>query len=139
MIENETQREATRLQLERLQAALAESQSRLPNNSTPLFRAMLAALESQIDDLRGELATYETRSESPLPLAVATLAEVPQALVRARLTGNISLFDLSQRLNIGPEELEAYEASGYRSARFDDVLRIARALRVEIRAQPVPN
>ncbi|MBI4772290.1 MAG: helix-turn-helix transcriptional regulator [Chloroflexi bacterium] len=133
------QRETTEIQLERLLSALAQSRALLPANDTTLFRAMLAALESQIGDLRNELAEYETHLEAPSPLAVTALSEVPQALVHARLARNLSLSDLSQRLNINPEELEAYEASGYRTARFEDVLRIARALRVEIRSQPVPN
>ena len=57
---------------------------------------------------------------------------MPQALIKARKARRLSISELSRRLNINVAELEAYEASGYRTARFEDVLRIAKALSVEI-------
>ena len=132
MIEREKQREITEAQLARLERALAQSRAQLRENDTPLFRAMLAALESQIADLQNELAGEDERVDAQSALVVSALTEVPQALIKARKARRLSISELSRRLNINVAELEAYEASGYRTARFEDVLRIAKALSVEI-------
>ena len=64
MIEREKQREITEAQLARLERALAQSRAQLRENDTPLFRAMLAALESQIADLQNELAGEDERVDA---------------------------------------------------------------------------
>ena len=139
MIENELQRRTSQAQLERLQAALTQSRAQLPSNDTILYQAMLAGIESQIDDLRSELAEYDTNAEAPAVLEVESLADIPSALIKARAALGLTLDELSQRIRISPAELEAYEASGYRTARFEDIVRIARSLRVEIAVRPASN
>jgi len=61
MIENEQQYETTKYQLAKLESALARSDAAAQKLDSRLRKAIIAGIESQIEDLRQELTEYERK------------------------------------------------------------------------------
>jgi hypothetical protein len=61
MIENEQQYETTKYQLAKLESAFARSDAAAQKLDSRLRKAIIAGIESQIEDLRQELTEYERK------------------------------------------------------------------------------
>ncbi len=140
MITNERQRRITQAQARRFEIALEDLQVD-PARATdvnPLLRsAERAALESQLDDLRRELAEYDAlrsgRRPSPPP---DTLDELPRALIQARIAAGLTQRQLAEDLGLKEQQIQRYEATEYAAASLERVREVARRLGVRMRSTP---
>jgi transcriptional regulator with XRE-family HTH domain len=65
---------------------------------------------------------------------VGSLAELPDALVRARIGGRLTQRELAERLGLKEQQVQRYEAEGYASASLSRLQEVMRALGVELQA-----
>jgi len=123
MIRNERQYKVTKGQVSRLEAALGADREAKPKMAKRVFEAMVAGIQSQIDDLEQELKEYRdlTKVEA-LPLRSAD--DLPELLVRARVARGYTQKELAVRLNLKPQQIHKYEATGYRSASLGRVIEV---------------
>lgn len=137
MITNERQYRITKAEAERFEEALAHADDRDVDLHPRLKQAMREGLESQLEDLRRQLAHYqELRSEPPNILSLNSLDEIPDALITARIAAGLTQRELAQRIGIKEQQIQRYEATRYQSAKFARMQAVADALgrRIEVRA-----
>ncbi|MFC1611498.1 helix-turn-helix domain-containing protein [Myxococcota bacterium] len=136
MIKNERQYRITKAQVTRFQDALANLPK--PNNAPSgvhprIVQAEHDALQSQCDDLRAELEEYNAiRDGQRKILALSSFAELPTALVQARIAAGMSQRDLAKALGLKEQQIQRYEATGYASASVKRVQEVMDALGVEV-------
>lgn len=137
MIKNERQYRITRAQAGKFSQAL--SQLRVPTVESVdvhplLVKAQDDALRSQLEDLQAQIAEYEAlRSGQQKVLQVESFAELPQALIRARISAGMSQKQLAERLGLAEQQIQQYEASEYASASFTRIQEIIHALGILVR------
>jgi len=141
MITNEVQYRATKAHLERFEQAAANlaAQEGKPNR---LRQLELDAVNAQADDLRAELADYEQlRSGQVSTFTAATLAELATVLVKARVARGWTQRQLADALGVAEQQIQRYEANGYRSTSLARLCDIADALGVQVeqRAELKPS
>lgn len=130
MIKNERQYRITRTQAARFRRAIVNTRSRHDPGVHPVLRtAQIAALRSQLQDLKAELREYEAlrsgrRTISMLPL----LAKLPHSLIRARIARGLTQEELARKLGVKAQQVQRYEATDYRSASLQRLAKVARAL-----------
>src|SRR5439155_21966216 len=94
MIKNERQYRITRAQAHRFDQALRQlsiPSARVNGLHTVLRKAQEDALRSQLEDLREQLAEYDAlRSGQRKVLEAQSFAELPRALIRARIAAGLS-------------------------------------------------
>jgi ribosome-binding protein aMBF1 (putative translation factor) len=138
MIKNERQYRITRAQAEKFTQALHRAtEGRTAESGVhPLLRKTQEdAIRSQLDDLRAELAEYESLiARKAAVQRVKSLEDLPRALIRARIAHGLSQKELAQRLGMKEQQIQRYEATEYASASLARVLEVARCLGVA--AQP---
>lgn len=142
MIKNERQYKITKAQADKLQAALAKQQSAVPPKGVHplLFKAQQDALQSQIDDLRDELAEYKKlQSEVPVQFTTQSFSELPTLLIKARIAKGLSQKDLADRIGLKEQQIQRYEATNYAAASFNRLLEIVNALDVRVTDRLVLN
>lgn len=134
MIENERQYRVTKAQLERLETALANTSVGSDKLASKLSQAMRAGLESQIIDLRTEMEEYDAlRRQHIKELELSSLADLPELLIKARISHNLTQAGLARRLKLKEQQIQRYEATRYRTASFERLLAVARALGIDLK------
>ena len=137
MITNERQYKITRSQADRFQRAIDDNQAGLYDRADVhplLMQAERDAMESQLTDLRAELAEYESlKSSNPPMITINSFDELADGLIKARIAGGLSQKDLAQRLGLKEQQIQRYEADRYASASYQRLQEVAQALGVRIR------
>jgi len=138
MIANERQYRITKAEAERFAEALAQGDGSISDLDPRLRRAMREGLESQLGELREQLAEYEAlRSGRVAVLELSSLKELPDALIRARIATGLSQKQLGQRLGIKEQQLQRWEATRYAGISLDRIQAVADALGVTIREEVI--
>ncbi len=136
MIENERQYGITRAQIRRFEEALAAAPAAGAELHPLLRQAAAAGLESQLRDLRREAGEYEAlRAGAAGSLRCASLRELPEALIKARIASGLNQRQLGGLLGLKEQQVQRYEASRYSAASFSRVLAVAEALGLDL-AEP---
>jgi ribosome-binding protein aMBF1 (putative translation factor) len=75
-------------------------------------QALRDQYESQFEELRDQLAEYEAlRRGDVLLLELDSLAELPDALIRARVAAGLTQAELARRLGLKKQQLQRHEAT----------------------------
>ncbi|HUT31946.1 MAG TPA: helix-turn-helix transcriptional regulator [Planctomycetota bacterium] len=142
MIQNERQRYATLVQIERLKGALEASRGAKGKVDDRIYRAMIAGIEGMIEEMRQELREYE-ELKAATGLHIGATEELPQVLIKARIARGYTQKELAERLGLQPQQIQRYEATGYRSASLKRLLEVMKALDLKLEAdiplRPAPN
>ena len=102
----------------------------------------LDAVNAQAHDLRAEIADYEQlRSGQVSTFTAGTLAELATVLVKARVARGWTQRQLADALGVADQQIQRYEANGYRSTSLARLCDIADALGVQVeqRAELKPS
>jgi ribosome-binding protein aMBF1 (putative translation factor) len=131
VIKNEKQYRITKAQVRRFQDAVAElaGQTRPSNISSRLWEAQREAARSQMEELREQVEAYERLSTGrSKEVVLEAVADLPKALIRARIAAGMTQEALARRLGVKPQQVQRYEATEYGSASFARILRVVQAL-----------
>jgi transcriptional regulator with XRE-family HTH domain len=137
MITNERQYKITRSEAERFRRALAEidiNAGERKDIHPRLLQAEREALESQLEDLEGELSDYDRlKSSAPAIISIDSFDGLADGLIKARIASGLSQKALAERLGIKEQQIQRYEAERYASASYQRLREVADALSVRIR------
>jgi ribosome-binding protein aMBF1 (putative translation factor) len=138
MITNERQYRITKGWLERFRQArsgVEEHGAELHPRARQAFRD---AYDSQIEELHEQLAQYDALRRGEIRvLELESLAELPEALIRARIAAGLTQKELARRLRLKEQQIQRYEATRYAGASLARIGAVAEALGVKIREQVI--
>lgn len=134
MIKNQHQLGVSQGAIERLEEEIAlVSESDTPETSSDLRDLQLAALQSQLDDIKTEVADYLTLAENPPAVLKATsLLALPVMLISSRIALGLTQEALGALIGVHKQTIQRYEDTDYASASFDRIAAIASALNVDV-------
>ena len=136
MITNEKQYRITRNKAQSFARAIQEFDATSDERTdvhAKLLQAEREAMDSQLADLREELEEYERLKASDFSvISVASLEELADGLIKARIAGGLNQRALAQRLGLKEQQIQRYEAERYASASYRRLCQVARALEVRI-------
>ncbi len=133
MIRNERQYRITKAHADKFARALQEAAAR--SGIDPLLhRLEQDALRSQLRDLEQDIREYETlQSGQQSVLSLDSFAELPSALVKARIAAGLTQKDLADRLGLKEQQVQRYETTDYASASVTRLKEVIDALSIRIR------
>lgn len=134
MIKNERQFHITKTLLEKLEQNLAEVRK---SNERPTMKQLQEeALKSQLVDLKNEILEYESTwaSKRQIP-ELESFDEIPNALVRARLSLGLTQRELADRVGLAEQQIQRYEASNYQTASVARIRELINALGLTLSRQ----
>ena len=133
MIQNERQYKITKTQAARFRQALAELRSQ-PSALPPAHaRLERDALKGQLETLDAEIREYERLQAGFFPaMRKQPIVALSKGLIRARIVRKMTQEQLAKQLNLHPQQIQQYEATGYAGADLERVATIADALGVTI-------
>lgn len=132
MIFSDRQYVVSKNQLIKLQQALRELNSDVPNDAA-LRGIHHSALKSQIADLEHEILEYDHLVSGNVEFTERfSLSDLPKTLIQARIARGLSQTDLANLLGMKPQQVQRYEASNYMSASLTRLIEVAEALEVRV-------
>ena len=140
MIKNERQYRITKTQAEKFASALSDAQSK--EYTDPLLAELERnALKSQLDELSQQIDEYEKlQAGTRSVIDVDSFAELPDALVKARIAAGLSQKNLADRLKLKEQQIQRSEATDYRTASLARLQEIVQALGISVRGKVfLPN
>jgi HTH-type transcriptional regulator / antitoxin HigA len=134
VITNEVQRRSTEAHLRQFEEALANLEAKHPGKKrSKLTQLEIDAVRSQAADLRAELDEYDQlRSGEVSTLEAGSLEELATLLIKARIARGWTQRQLADELGVAEQQVQRYEATGYRSASLARMCDVADALQVTI-------
>ncbi len=136
MITNERQYRITKKQRKKLRNAMDSfdiKESMELTKSPVLARAELEALASEFEILSEQVRAYEAlKSGTIVILKAATLDELPDILIRARIAKGLSQRQLAKVLGVKEQQIQRYESERYSSASFRKLVQVSNALEINI-------
>jgi transcriptional regulator with XRE-family HTH domain len=136
MIKNEKQYQLAQRQIKSFERDLDRVRRSAVDDDPihPLVRkAQLEAIESQIESLRAEVREYErVRAGDRVLVRVESLAQLPTALIQARIASGLSQEGLAERLGMRKQQIQRYEIDDYAGASLATLQRVTEALDVAI-------
>jgi transcriptional regulator with XRE-family HTH domain len=135
MIKNERQYRITKAEADKFETSLGGWDPIPPDGIDPaIHAAQKSALESQLRDLKRDVAEYESlRSGRQQVLEVDSFEDFPNALVRARIAAGLSQKELGERLGVKEQQVQKYEATGYSGASLARMTEVVNALGLRVR------
>jgi transcriptional regulator with XRE-family HTH domain len=131
MITNAREYQITKSQRARLAQALDRGNS--SQSGDELLELERDALRSEIDKLDAEIVEYEQLYEGrKTTVEDVSLEDLPSILIKARIAARLSQKQLAERVGVHMQQIQRYEAGGYRTVGFDRLLEVARALGVKV-------
>ncbi len=107
-----------------------------------IYRAMIVGIEGMIEEMRQELREYEELQQAR-SLHMGRAEELPEVLIKTRIARGYTQEQLAERLGLAPQQIQRYEATGYRSASFKRLLEVMQALDMDFEAdiplRPAPS
>ncbi len=121
--------------------ALGQADESIQHWDGRLREAMKSGIASDLAHLQAELQEYEDfRAGKIHEVTVASLDELPDILIRARIASGLTQRELAEDLDLKEQQIQRYEASRYKSASLTRVISVARALEIEVHIQAtLPN
>ena len=134
MITNEVQRRATEAHLRQFEEAIANLEAKQRGKKrSKLAQLEIDAVRSQASDLRAELDEYDRlRSGEVSTFEASSLEDLATLLIKARIARGWTQRQLADELGIAEQQVQRYEATGYRSASLARICDVAAALDVTI-------
>ena len=145
MIATENQYRVTTRKLDGLRRSIAKL--RKSTGLEPVFRrAQELSLSETAKELEQQIEEYNAlRSGRVAEIPVDSLADLPKALIKARVARGVSQSDLASVIGVRPQQVQRWETEEYASAAFTALARVADALRLDMRRsvhlddRPVPD
>jgi transcriptional regulator with XRE-family HTH domain len=92
-----------------------------------------ASLAGQLAELDAQLHEYEELRAGERQVArVTSLADLPTALIQARIASGLSQRELAERLGLKEQQIQRYEAENYASASVTRLEEVSQALGLEV-------
>jgi ribosome-binding protein aMBF1 (putative translation factor) len=134
MIANERQYRITNTAIREFEETLARLETVESQRPPEMRRVMREAIESQLEELRDEVAAYEAlRSGKVQVLELGSLEELPDALIRARIAAGLTQKQLAARLGLKEQQIQRYEATRYAGVSLERIQAVAEAVGARIR------
>ncbi|MGK7878270.1 MAG: multiprotein-bridging factor 1 family protein [Xenococcaceae cyanobacterium] len=138
IIKNEVQYHNTEKWAQRFEQKVAqlEQDEKLKAENHQRWKIYRDSYQSEVDDLRGQMAEYERVRESDRPDAVefkvTSLDDLAKILIHARIAAKLSQKELAERLGIAEERVKEYEAQEYQTASWFEVMEVCESLGLQM-------
>lgn len=134
MIQNKKQYMVTNSQMSKLKTALKMAEGSKSKMDPRLQKAMVAGLQSQIDDLKREMEEFQALEKTRC-IGIANVDELSALLTKGRIARGYTQKELAEKMRLSPQQIQRYEATGYRAASFARIQETIRVLGLDFRAQ----
>lgn len=133
MIQNEHQYKVTQNKLKDLEQTLNELIQIKDTLHPRKFLSRKNGLQVAIDNLKEEIEEYDSLKQQQTTIRIASIRELPLALIRARIAMGMTQKELAEKMGVKEQQVQRDEANQYSSSGFQRIAEVADALNIKIK------
>jgi HTH-type transcriptional regulator/antitoxin HigA len=96
------------------------------------FLSRKNGLQITIDSLKKEIEEYDALKQEQTPIKIASIQELPLALIKARIAMGMTQKELAEKMGVKEQQVQRDEANQYSSAGFQRIAAVAASLNINI-------
>jgi HTH-type transcriptional regulator / antitoxin HipB len=132
MIQNEHQYKISQGKIRDIQQSLDQLYKENKSLHPRQFKMRENGLQGILSKIQEEIEEYDVLKEKPRVIEIDSFAEIPVALIKARIALGMTQKDLAEKLGMKEQQIQRYEANQYSSAGFHKLTKVAEALEVTL-------
>jgi HTH-type transcriptional regulator / antitoxin HipB len=132
MIQNEHQYKVSQGKIKEIEQSLEQLYKEKNSLHPRQFKMRESGLQGILAEVREEIEKYDALKEKPMVIEIESFAEIPVALIKARIALGMTQKDLAEKLGMKEQQIQRYEANQYGSAGFHRLTEVAEALEVTL-------
>ncbi len=133
MITNGRQYRILQAEVKRFEKSLAQAKEQNPDLSPRLRQAGITAIENRLQQLRRELADYDSLKRGKRTVEILnSLEDLPTALIRGRIASKLTQKQLAERLGVAEQQIQRWEITHYAGVSLDRIIHVASELGMRI-------
>ncbi|MEL6579273.1 MAG: helix-turn-helix transcriptional regulator [Cyanobacteria bacterium J06621_12] len=132
MIQNQHQYQVTQNKLKDLEQGLVELEKIKDTLHPRQFLERRNGLSKSISTLQQEIEDYERLRQQQTSIKIASIKELPLALIRARIAMGMTQKELAEKMGVKEQQVQRDEGNQYSSAGFRRIAEVADALEIQI-------
>jgi HTH-type transcriptional regulator / antitoxin HipB len=132
MIQNEHQYKISQGKIKEIEQSLDQLYKEKNSLHPRQFKMRESGLQGILAEVREEIEKYDALKEKPMVIEIESFAEIPVALIKARIALGMTQKDLAEKLGMKEQQIQRYEANQYGSAGFHRLTEVAEALEVTL-------
>jgi HTH-type transcriptional regulator / antitoxin HipB len=132
MIQNEHQYKISYGKIKEIEQFLDELYKEKNSLHPRQFKMRENGLQGMLSEIQEEIKEYDALKEKPITIEIQSFAEIPIALIKARIALGMTQKDLAEKLGMKEQQIQRYESNQYGSAGFHRLTEVAEALEVTL-------
>lgn len=132
MIQNEHQYKTSHGKIKEIEQFLDKLYKEKNSLHPRQFKMRENGLQGILAEIQEEIKEYDALKEKPIVIEIESFAEIPVALIKARIALGMTQKDLAEKLGMKEQQIQRYEANQYGSAGFHRLTEVAEALEVTL-------
>ncbi len=132
MIQNEHQYKISQGKIKEIEQFLEQLYKEKSSLHPRQFKMRENGLQGILAEIQEEIKKYNALKEKPTVIEIKSFAEIPVALIKARIASGMTQKDLADKLGMKEQQIQRYEANQYGSAGFHRLAEVAEALEVTL-------
>ncbi len=132
MIQNEHQYKISQGKIREIEQSLDHLYKEKESLHPRQFKMRENGLQGTLTEIQEEIKKYDALKEKPMAIEIKSFAEIPIALIKARIASGMTQKDLAEKLGMKEQQIQRYEANQYGSAGFYRLAEVAEALEVTL-------
>jgi HTH-type transcriptional regulator / antitoxin HipB len=132
MIQNEHQYKISQGKIKEIEESLDQLYKEKDSLHPRQFKMRKNGLQGMLAEIQEEIKEYDALKEKPITIEIQSFAEIPIALIKARIALGMTQKDLAEKLGMKEQQIQRYESNQYGSAGFHRLAEVAEALEVTL-------
>jgi HTH-type transcriptional regulator/antitoxin HigA len=138
MIKNEKQYKIIRKKLLTLQEEITHLQTPV-HSLAPAKQLILSSMIDMKTLLEEDIAAYEKLISHNIGILTSrNIADLPNLIIEYKIASGMTQKEFSEKIGMKEQQLQRYEAEGFSSISFKNLLRIIKAIGLDITIQDTP-
>ncbi|MCZ2224837.1 MAG: hypothetical protein LC122_14540 [Chitinophagales bacterium] len=132
MIKNEKQYRISKNKLSELNDKLTVLESN--TKKTLSQNVVIASMQNIKDELEAEIKSYEKlKTTKQIQLKEASIEQLPQLITEYKIVNHLSNKEFSKQLELKEQQLQRYEATGFKTVSFDRLISFLEKINLKIK------
>lgn len=138
MIKNEKQYKISKRLLSDVESKITNAEKHINESNDLKSTLIIGSLENFRDEVAADIQQYERLKTGKEKLKERSLSELPSLIIEYKIANNLTQKDLSKKLGLKEQQLQRYEAEGFKTVSFQNLVKFLDLMKLNLTIKATP-